>query len=122
MLSIGKLAKGQARYYLDQVDGRVDRARSISSGAEDYYLEGSEPDGVWLGSAAGQLGVTGTVDASAFTRLLNGAQPATGESLGRHAAARVPGFDVTFSASKSVSVLLGVGDEKIQAAVRRAHR
>ena len=41
MVSIGKLAKGQARYYLDQADGRVDRASSVASGVEDYYVGGS---------------------------------------------------------------------------------
>ena len=34
----------------------------------------------------------------------------------------VAGFDVTFSAPKSVSVLFGVGDERMQAAIRDAHR
>jgi hypothetical protein len=35
VLSIGKLAVGQARYYLDQAGDRVDRATSVASGVED---------------------------------------------------------------------------------------
>ena len=121
MLSIGKLASGQARYYLEQAHGRVDRVLSVSSGVEDYYLDGAEPDGVWMG--AGARGAQGRrrgrgrwVAARAGGR----------RSVDRRAArsprrARVPGFDVTFSAPKSVSVLFGIGDERMRATIRRAH-
>ena len=37
MLSIGKLGTGQAKYYLDQADGRVDVVQSVAGGVEDYY-------------------------------------------------------------------------------------
>ena len=33
----------------------------------------------------------------------------------------MPGFDLTFSAPKSVSVLFGVGGERMQGAIRAAH-
>ncbi len=33
----------------------------------------------------------------------------------------VPGFDLTFSAPKSVSVLFGVGDDRMRGAIQRAH-
>jgi hypothetical protein len=39
MLSIGKLVAGQARYYLDQAEGRVDVVMSVGEGLEDYYVE-----------------------------------------------------------------------------------
>ena len=35
MLSIGKLAAGQAKYYLDQAEVRVDVVQSVGSGIED---------------------------------------------------------------------------------------
>ena len=35
--------------------------------------------------------------------------------------ARVPGFDLTFSAPKSVSVLFGIGDDELRGAIRDAH-
>ena len=41
MLSIGKLAVGQAGYYLEQAQGSVTRAGAVSSGVEDYYLGGA---------------------------------------------------------------------------------
>src|SRR3954454_21339712 len=50
MLSIGKLARGQADYYLEQAKGRVDHATSVESGVEDYYLGGPDAKGYWLGS------------------------------------------------------------------------
>ena len=121
MLSIGKLATGQEDYYLEQAAGRIDRATSVSSGIEDYYVEGSEPDGVWVGSGGAALGATGAVTGVALRRVLDGEHPGSGESLGRHAAARVPGFDLTFSAPKSVSVLFGVGDESLRHTVRVGH-
>ena len=52
MLSIGKLAAGQARYYLDQAEGRVDVVESVGAGVEDYYAGGAEARGVWLGAGA----------------------------------------------------------------------
>ena len=44
VLSIGKLAAGQARYYLDQAEGRVDVVDSVGDGLEDYYVGGR---GAW---------------------------------------------------------------------------
>jgi conjugative relaxase-like TrwC/TraI family protein len=121
MVSIGKLAGGQGDYYLEQAKGRVDRVSSVSSGVEDYYFDGSDPDGVWVGSGAAAVGVNGNVRAAEFRRLLDGCHPATGEPLGRLAAKRVPGFDLTFSAPKSVSVLYGVGDPALRAVIRHSH-
>src|SRR4051812_34595291 len=109
MVSIGKLGKGQEDYYLEQAEGRVDRVTSVSSGVEDYYLKGSDPDGVWVGSGCRALGVSGPVTATELRRVLEGRHPRTGEPLGGRAVG-VPGFDLTFSAPKSVSVLLGIGD------------
>ena len=42
MLSIGKLSAGQARYYLEQGEVRVDAADSIGDGVEEYYAGGAE--------------------------------------------------------------------------------
>ena len=121
MLSIGKLAVGQADYYLEQAQGSVTRAGAVSSGVEDYYLGGSEAAGVWVGDGVRALGLGGTVDALRLDRVLSGCAPASGEPLGRVVPRRVPGFDLTFSAPKSVSVLFGVGDEELRGAIQDAH-
>jgi len=56
-LSIGKLAAGQARYYLDQAEGRVDVVESVGGGVEDYYAGGAEARGVWVDEGAAVLGL-----------------------------------------------------------------
>ena len=74
-----------------------------------------------MGAGAAALGLRGTVDATELDRVLSGQHPATGEALGRVLTARVPGFDLTFSAPKSVSVLFGIGDDELRAVLRDAH-
>jgi conjugative relaxase-like TrwC/TraI family protein len=120
VLSIGKLAAGQARYYLDQAEARVDVVESVGNGAEEYYLGGSEARGEWLGVGARELGLAGPVGAFELRRLLGGLDPRDGSRL-RSSRARVAGFDLTFSAPKSVSVIFGIGDADARGAVRAAH-
>ena len=45
VLSIGKLSAGQAKYYLDQAEARVDVVDSVADGLEDYYFGGGEARG-----------------------------------------------------------------------------
>ena len=59
MLSIGKLAVGQADYYLEQALGSVTRAGAVASGVEDYYLSGPEAPGEWVGDGTRALGLGG---------------------------------------------------------------
>ncbi len=119
MVSVGKLSAGQARYYLDQAATPVSAAQALTSGVEDYYLGGPEAAGRWIGRGARALALEGRVNDAEFEAVLGGTAPATGEPLRRHGS--VAGFDVTFSAPKSVSILFGVGDPTIQGAVRSAH-
>ena len=116
-MSIGKLAVGQADYYLEQAHWSVTRAGAVASGVEDYYLRGPEAPGTWVGSGTRAVGLSGTVDALRLDRVLNGCAPTSGEPLGRVVPRRVPGFDLTFSAPKSVSVLIGVGGDELRRAI-----
>jgi conjugative relaxase-like TrwC/TraI family protein len=120
VLSIGKLAAGQAPYYLAQAEGRVDLVESVGDGIEDYYQGGAEARGEWLGASG--LGLAGGVAGEALRRVLRGDDPRSGEPL-RDSRGRttVAGLDLTFSAPKSVSVVFGVGDPDVSSAVRRAH-
>ncbi len=114
MLSIGRLGVGQEGYYLGKV----------ASGAEDYYLGSGEAAGRWTGEGASAFGVTGQVSPEQLRSVLAGVDPATGEQRTRPGTAkrpRVPGFDLTFSAPKSVSVLYAVGSGEIDAEVVAAH-
>jgi Ti-type conjugative transfer relaxase TraA len=113
MVSIGKVGGRPAaeRYYTD----------TVARGQEDYYSGEGEAEGEWTGTAAQQLGLNGGVDADDFSALLRGTAP-SGDRLRREPDARsVIGFDLTFSAPKSVSVLYGVGDPAISQATREAH-
>jgi len=88
----------------------------------DYYLSdlGAElPVPVparWAGRAAEGLGLTGAFDADDFCSLLSGRHPATGRAV-RPGRATVGGYDLTFSAPKSVSVLFGLGGDDVAQAV-----
>lgn len=122
MLSIAKLSAGQERYYLDEAGERVDVATSVGEGVEDYYLDPSEARGHWTGSASARLGLSGSVRPDGLRSLMAGISPADGCSL-RHGGSpvKVAGYDLTFSAPKSVSVLFGTGGDDLQTTVRAAH-
>src|SRR5438128_1091208 len=113
MLSIGKLGKGQERYYLEKV----------AEGAEDYYSGEGEEAGQWLGDAAAELGLSGEIDPDQLVGMLTGMNPATGHPLGLRAVpGSVPGFDLTFSAPKSVSLLRALGGKEVAVEVKAAHQ
>jgi conjugative relaxase-like TrwC/TraI family protein len=111
MLTIGKLGKGQENYYLEKV----------AEGQEDYYSGEGEEAGQWMGDAATELGLSGEVSPDQLVAMLTGINPATGEPLGLRAGPSVPGFDLTFSAPKSVSLTWALGDPETAAAAKAAH-
>ncbi len=108
MLSLGKIASGPqaAAYYTDQV----------ALGVEDYYDGEGEAPGRWVGSGAPAAGLDGQVEAGQIEALLAGG--------GLRQAVRdgaVAGFDLTFRAPKSVSVLWGIADEMTVRQLGEAH-
>jgi conjugative relaxase-like TrwC/TraI family protein len=71
------------------------------------------------------LGLSGEVAPDQLTAMLTGNNPATGEPLGLRAVpgrGPVPGFDLTFSAPKSVSLLWGIGGADVAKEVAAAHQ
>jgi conjugative relaxase-like TrwC/TraI family protein len=122
MLSIGKLVAGQARYYLDQAEGRVDVVESVGEGLEDYYVEGQEARGEWIGATRREFALGRSVEPVELRRLLAAVDPCDGRPLRQVSrATRVAAFDLTYSAPKSVSVLFAVGDRQMRREVRAAH-
>jgi conjugative relaxase-like TrwC/TraI family protein len=116
MLSIAKLRVGQEAYQLSGV------AQSL----DDYYTGSGEAHGQWIGGSAARLGLTGQVDADDLRAVLAGLAPGNGgltpngDRLSAHPR-RVPGFDLTFKAPKSASVLYAVSDDpRVQGAVIEA--
>jgi conjugative relaxase-like TrwC/TraI family protein len=112
MLSLGKLQPGQQQYYL----------ATVAAGAEEYYTGAKEAPGEWTGRSAARLGLVGEVDAETLHLVLEGRDPRTGERLTRaQGAPKVPGFDATFCAPKTVSLLFALGDPEASNEVRNAH-
>ena len=107
MLSVGKIMAGPAAaaYYLDQV----------AQGREDYYAGEGEEAGRWVGSGARLLEWSGEVDGDDFISLLAGAGVRNPRVNG------VAGFDLTFRAPKSVSVLWAIAPPDVAAELRAGH-
>lgn len=88
----------------------------------DYYFGAQEIAGIWGGNAAERLGLSGRVTQEAFNHLVDNINPQTGERLTPHNKFnRRPGYDMTFSAPKSLSVLYEYSkDERLLEAFRDA--
>lgn len=86
--------------------------------ADDYYAEGGLAPSEWFGEAAGALGLEGEVDREQFAALLEG--QVGGRQLGTTRDGKTehrPGWDITLSAPKSVSIMAEVaGDKRLIAA------
>ncbi len=94
-------------------------------GQDDYYLRKSEPPGGWAGEGAARLSLAGPVTKSEFEAALRGIDPKTGErlaALGGRAQDHAAGWDMTFSAPKSVSVLWALSDARARPAIEGTHR
>jgi conjugative relaxase-like TrwC/TraI family protein len=112
VLSIGKLTVEQSRYY----------ERQVAQGRDDYYSGRGESPGRWTGAGADTLRVAGRIDDDGFVALMDGRDPATGERLKRVSGrSKVAAFDLTFSAPKSVSVLVAIGEPALAGALVEAH-
>ncbi|EFL4033136.1 conjugative relaxase [Escherichia coli] len=80
---------------------------------DNYYVLGSMGER-WAGRGAEQLGLQGSVDKDVFTRLLERRLP-DGADLSRMqdgSNKHRPGYDLTFSAPKSVSMMAMLGGDK----------
>lgn len=111
MLSVAKLKAERRAYYCD----------ALAAGLDDYYLGVGEAPGPWVGRGAEILGLAGeVVDTGGFEAILAGRDPASGTQLVEHPV-QVLGYDATFCAPKSVSVLYGLGSPAVAAQVRAAH-
>ncbi len=115
---------------VDAVNGRTGRyyTDSVASGAEDYYAGRGESSGVWIGEGTTRLGLAGVATTAEFHAVLNGRDPRDGRimrsgpraSTGELREGVIRGFDLTFSAPKSVSVLWAAGNDEIARQVQSA--
>ncbi len=113
MLSIGKIALGQHRYY----------ERQVAGGGDDYYSGRGEAPGEWEGAGAEALGLSGHVSAEQFGALIAGLDPRD-PGVRLRASQRDPkvaALDLTFSAPKSLSVLFAVSPEEFSGELLACH-
>lgn len=109
MLSVSSIgsAGGAANYY----------------GKDDYYVSGEagEAGAVWGGKGAEQAGLSGKAEVGEFQAVLGGKHDAilNGEKPDLDKKHH-PGWDLTFSAPKSVSVAILVGGDKELLAIHKA--
>lgn len=89
--------------------------------AERYYDEGVIEPSSWIGTGSGLLGLVGKVEPAEFQALMKG-ETKEGGRLVQSSVRRQPGWDLTFSAPKSVSVTWALGDEATRRVVSEAHR
>ncbi|MDP9408969.1 MAG: relaxase domain-containing protein, partial [Actinomycetota bacterium] len=116
VLSRGKVTPATVSYYTDEV----------AAGLEDYYAGRGEAVGHWVGHGSAAAELSGEVSPEQLTRLFQAVHPDTREALGatykvRADADRVTGWDLTFSAPKSLSVLWALGGGEVGMAAKEAH-
>ncbi|WP_285710120.1 MobF family relaxase [Erythrobacter oryzae] len=91
--------------------------------ADDYYADGDISPSEWHGEGAKALGLTGEVNRETFRAILDGTLP-HGQQLGTIREGKLqhrPGWDVTMSAPKSVSIMAEVaGDRRLVVAHNNA--
>lgn len=125
MVGVTKISSRNAGYWIN----------AVAEGGDDYYTKPGEAPGYWAGSLAQELGLGGEVDPETYAAVLAGQDPRGGDPLVRRPEPRaftdasgkerrlepILGYDVRFSAPKSVSLLWALGPPEAQAAVLRAH-
>lgn len=112
MLHLARVADQSARYYLDDLG---DELRRVGP------MHGADA-GRWIGRGTTGLGLSGPVDGPALQALLGGRNPRTARPLAPAHRRSVAGFDLTFTAPKSVSLLFALGDRDSTEEVMAAHR
>ncbi|HXA74272.1 MAG TPA: MobF family relaxase [Acidimicrobiales bacterium] len=119
MLGIRRISAGRADYYLADLAAEL----PVPGPGPGPWL--GRPGGRWIGGAAGDLGLDRAVpvEPAQFRSLLAGRHPLTNRPLPLPAGGgrRVAGYDLTFSAPKSTSVVFALGGEEVARAVVAAH-
>jgi len=137
VMSMHKLTAGDGYAYLTRHVAAGDAGLDADASLTAYYEATGNPPGRWFGEGLARLGDAGrhlrpgdVVTEEAMTAVFrDGVDPLTNDALGRpyprfddgkrHA---VVGYNLTFTAPKSVSVLWALADDATRATVYDAHR
>lgn len=125
VVGVTKIGRGNAKYWIE----------AVAEGGEDYYTKPGEKPGEWMGELAAELGLDGEVDREGYFALLAGKHPISGDVLVRRPEPRTVidaagnarrleptlGYDIRFSAPKSVSLLWAIGSPEVRAIIEEAH-
>jgi conjugative relaxase-like TrwC/TraI family protein len=109
-ITVSKGGKAAVNYFRDALS------------QQDYYSERGQVLGQWQGKMANRLGLGKEVTAQAFEMMVSNRNPITGEKITpRDSAKRRAGYDFTFNAAKSISLVYAITkDEEILEAHRAA--
>ncbi|MFC7597598.1 MobF family relaxase [Terrabacter sp. GCM10028922] len=145
-MSIRRMTLGSGYRYLMSSVARGDSGGPTTSPLTDYYAQAGTPPGRFLGRGLAGLDAGRGIEAGTVVteehlwRMLGMLQdPVTGQPLGRTPGASrtapvdglgrarkapktVAGFDLTFSAPKSVSTIWALADESTRERIRAAHQ
>ncbi len=106
---------GAHRYYVEGADELV-------PGEEERGLVAGESPGAWVGSGTSNLGLGGSVESVRFGEVFDGREPGAGRTLRAPRGDRtVAGYDLTFAAPKSVSLLHLLAPREIAEEVGAGH-
>jgi conjugative relaxase-like TrwC/TraI family protein len=136
VLTISRLSRWSINYYNDTArqatQAGMDRRRA-NGGLGEYYSEGATRAPTWLiaGDAArtaelvgldGRAADGGTVDPDLAARWLDDGIAPNGNAGRGFTNSSVHGFDLTFAAPKSVSLLRALTDDIAEKAIQAAHQ
>ncbi len=134
MISIRPVSLGGGFRYLMNSVAAGDGNPEPSKGLAHYYASTGTPPGVFLGRGLADLddgrGVLrgSQVSEENLSNMLGACcDPVSGEPVGSRprasaGGAPVAGFDLTFSLSKSVSVMWALGDDETRSVIEKCHR
>lgn len=136
MLTISRLSRWSINYYNETArqatQAGLDRQRA-NGGLGEYYSEGDTREPTWLivGDTVGTAGLVGldgravdggTADPDVVQRWLDDGIAANAIGGRAFSKGSVHGFDLTFAAPKSVSLLRALTDERAEKAMQVAHQ
>ncbi|WP_339865100.1 MobF family relaxase [Paremcibacter congregatus] len=118
-------ARGNATSALAYYGHLAHDSQTSSPHQQAYYLNGESAPGRWAGHGAERLSLNGPVTESEFKAALTGYDPKTGERLvqkGGQSHSHSAGWDMTFSAPKSISVLWALSEKDTRTDIEAAQK